>query len=235
MLALELPAIFVFGSIMWFVLLGAALILAAWAVDSDSGYGFTAVLGGYFVISAAAGDFNIITWVTANPLVGAGILGLYIAIGAAWAIFKWSLYVSDKRHELDDYTEKWLADRGIEDKKVPDNLKAEFTKTLLNNQTYSYNVGHGSATVRKIRLNPVWRENKARATKWACMWPLSAFLTVFKDFFRVMFRSIMDRLGKIADSISTKKFKDAEDNFFTEEELKEKEEKEENEKVEVEK
>jgi hypothetical protein len=234
----DVSSLFLLGSFSWWILVVAAVGLALWTIEKDNGIALSIVFVGFFALSAIAGDFNVITWAIANPITAAVVLGLYIFCGAGWALFKFSLFAADQKDEFDDATEQWLANKGIEGKKVPEELKQEFSEYLLGTSKWSYRVGYKDVTdektgqpikkeVRKIRPYPVWRENKARATKWAAAWPLSMFLTLFSDFFRIVFRRVMNLMGNLADAISIRRFAGTEDNYTpnVKEEKKKEEEK----------
>ncbi|MHA1951588.1 MAG: hypothetical protein ACW99G_19695 [Candidatus Thorarchaeota archaeon] len=230
-------SLFVLGSFYWWILAASAFGLSLWTIERDNGIALSVVFVGFFSLCALAGDFNIITWAIANPSTAGIVLGLYLLCGSGWALFKFSLFAADQKDEFDDMIEAWLAGKGIEGKKVPEDLKQEFSEYLMKSNKWSYHVGHKEVTddngkvthkeeVRKIRPYPIWRENKRRAVKWAAAWPLSMCVTFFSDFFRIVFRRIMNMMGSLADAISIRRFAGTEENYtITPKKEKEKEEK----------
>lgn len=105
-------AFLAFGSPGFFVLLVLMMIFMVIAVESESPFISTLIVGVFFVSVSLGSEFNPIKWAAANWVIA--IIGflLYTIAGLGWSVHKWVLLVKKKKREILDRQREIKAQTG---------------------------------------------------------------------------------------------------------------------------
>ena len=140
------------------------------------------------------GGVPVWSFITKQPLVLLIYLGIYVAIGIPWGIFRWVLDIKRRVRAYQVVFLKFLNNKNLPSntKVLPDDLKEAWAQ-------YSR---HES---RVFQNKPSASNEKLRIIRWIYIWPvdLVSFLCgdVFVEFFHLIYRCIANCLQKLADRI----------------------------------
>lgn len=188
----------VVGTLPFYLFLLTILLLVVYEVEQEQGYFAGVVLLLTALLFAKFGDFNIFLFVATHPVYS--LLGLlaYMTLGAfVYAPFiKWPLYVSDRLHQLREHKLKFLQDRGLNSREIPEEIKKDWTYWITNRGFSPDN------------LEPRIDNHRKDFFRWATFWPFSGLWTLLRDpitrFCRFAFNYLRERM----DNLSRNMFKD---------------------------
>lgn len=211
----------VLGGILFWIITALLLAGVFTSIYQDNGSWATGSLVFYFVIMLVFGQFNMIGFISANPIILLIVLASYFIAGIFWTFMKWRFYVSDERRKFDDHKEEWLENQGISDGKITDDLKARWTDEARNyacncsespiNNTFKNELKTGTQIVNSIK--PRVRRNKSKIIFWLTYWPFSLVYALLYDATVAAWNYIYHGIGKRLQKISDNKFQDIDADF----------------------
>jgi hypothetical protein len=116
---------------------------------------------------------------------------------------------------------KWLKEKGVDSKVIPDSLKVAWLDYLKENTSYLkvrkvYDEETKTWTQKPcVEIQPRAWENKSRITSWMAYWPWSMFWTLLADVLKQVFQKIQKWCGHLMDAISNIVFKGVDSDFQT--------------------
>lgn len=221
--------LFVFGSVLWWLLIILGSILLIWALEEESFGWATATIITAVVLMQFGGDLNLHKGLGETNwwLVGGTILG-YLGVGVFWGCVKWYFYVGKKREEYDEIKRKWLEKRGVRDTlDVPANLKADFRSYLISDHwgTYTTTIYEYDKETKKSKdvqvpsVRPFAKDNKARIIAWMAYWPWSMLWALIDDVWHKLFKWAQEATAALMDAIAARRFDGVESDFTVEDEI----------------
>jgi len=194
-----LAELFIVGTMPFWLLILAEVVLLFIFVAYENGIGATLSLVAFGAILQFCGGVDIVGYVIHHPFQLAGLVVAYFVVGTIWGVIKWWLYVNDKLQVYEDLKIEWLRSKGHEGTNVvPDELKADW-KAYLEDERYA-------PGRRAIAKQPLAREHKGRIMNWMAFWVPSVLYSLFNDFIRRVFQSIYYRIARELQKISDKVF-----------------------------
>lgn len=194
-------AMFLFGSIGFWLLTAAAMLLLILLVEFEkSGWAFLTLVGtgGLLLLG---GNVGILPWIVANPFLMVAFLIGYVLIGAGWSLFKWFLFVTDRKEK---FIEEKSRRRGETLLRLKSHLNREPSKEEVNAEILaSIKNNH-----RKMFGMPVPSEHKSRIMHWMAYWPWSVINSLIFDFIRRFFKHVYNALADVFRKISEYVYKD---------------------------
>lgn len=127
-------------------------------------------------------DVNIISFIKSNPVNLIMIVGSYVVIGVMWSVFKWWMFVRDRRSDYEKFKSAWLLDRGCDSKHVPDDLKESFRNHLADKNRFK---------IRIFSSAPSAADHKDMIIRWLAFWPISVIWSIANDFIKWLFDSVV--------------------------------------------
>ena len=201
-----LLSMFMFGTFWFWALLGVGMIvMTAFIVhEKDVKAALTLIV----VLAALAlfGDFNALAWVRAHAVGFCVGLGVYLAVGTVFAVFKWWRFVGRLRDKYDEAKAQYLQSRGLSGPNIP----VEHRERWRN---------HVRQYVSDLRgqFPPQAREYKGKIVSWMTYWPWNLLWTLINDPIRRLFKAIFQAIQGTLQGISDRAFQDTADDFKTEE------------------
>lgn len=211
----------VLGGILFWIITALLLAGVFTSIYQDKGSWATGSLVFYFIVMLLFGQFNMIGFISANPIILLIVLASYFIAGVFWTFMKWKFYVSDERRKFDDHKEEWLENQGISDGKITDGLKASWTEEAKRyacncsespvNSTFIHELKTGTQIVNSIK--PRVRRNKSKIIFWLTYWPFSLVYALLYDATVAAWNYIYHGIGKRLQKISDNKFQDIDADF----------------------
>jgi len=213
----------VLGGILFWLITALFLIGVFTSIYQDNGSWATGSLIFYFIVMSLFGQFSVIGFMTANPLILIVVLASYFMAGIFWTFMKWKFYVSDSRRKFDDHKAEWLENKGISDGKITNDLKALWTEEARqyacncsespNHPYHANELRTGTQIVNSIK--PKVRRNKSKIIFWLTYWPFSLVYALCCDAVVATWNYIYHGIGKRLQKISDNKFQDVDADFDT--------------------
>lgn len=192
-------AIFILFSPLWWALVVGGSALIIWALEKEKGLLASVVLLASILAMTFFGNVPTFAWIVANPWSFAAAAGIYLAAGALWGLIRWWIF---NNHVLEEYEEdkmEWLHARGVNDLIVPEKLKADWNKELLN---YASRWSKTIAGEQKIVIEPRWWDHKNKIATWMAIWPWSMAWYVVANFVKDVFKRIQRWLSSVMERIT---------------------------------
>jgi hypothetical protein len=195
---MDLPEVFVVGSLwFWLLLLGetiALIVLLEWDQGAIATLTLIATLG----LLQFLGDVNLFGYVIEHPLtIALGAVGYFVA-GTFWSIAKWWFYVREQRGLYDELRSAFVRVHGLDPQgTLPESLQPQWQQCL----TVARKNG------RHLDVHPLAAHHKAGIVRWMSYWPWSLVWTVLKDPVRKAFLSIYHQIQAHLQEISDRAFK----------------------------
>lgn len=206
--------IFILGSLSFYLLLGAALIILLCMVEFEKNGWAT------FTISATLGlicFFNEISIaaVLANPLWLAVGLGGYAIVGMTWSLIKWFLFVraraetynNVKNTFIDGWVRGQFQSNGTREEDRAAKTAEVGRSIFLNrmaNRNLSLRVNDSYYDVSDLE-QPKPSQYKNKLIGWISYWPFSLINTFFFQFINNLFKNLYKMLyglyGKIVEAV----------------------------------
>lgn len=198
-------ALFMFGSIGFWLLCGAAMLMLLLLVEFERSWLAFATLAVTAMLLCIANG-AVLPMLMANPLLAVAGVGAYAMLGAIWSLVKWVLLVKDRK-------EKFLEEKV----KRTNSAKLHFEKRVgrepdekeLNIEVVDYI--HKHAGSRKDFGMPIPSHNKTRIMHWMAYWPWSVVNSIVFDFVRRGFKHIYNLLADVYRKIAENIYKDIRD------------------------
>lgn len=200
-----LLSMFMFGTFWFWALLGVGMIvMTAFIVhERDVKAALTLVV----VLAALAlfGDFNALAWIRAHAVGFCVGLGVYLAFGTVFAVFKWWRFVGRLRDTYDEAKARYLQTHGLAGPGIPVEYRGDWRN-------------HVRQYVRDLRgdFPPQARSYKGKIVSWMTYWPWNLLWTLINDPIRRLFKAIFQMIQGILQGISDRAFQDTADDFKTE-------------------
>jgi len=198
-----LVSLFLFGTVWFWLLLGAAALFIGICVNRESFGKATLCLLGFFGALTLFGDFNVIHWLAHNGTTFLIGLGVYLAVGVLWSFAKWFFFVRRLRDEYLDRRRAFLDQNGVSGDVIPDGLKARWTQEI--NQSWQQR--------RQTTYPPRARDYKGKITAWMTYWPWSLVVTMIDDPIRKLFSALFRMVQGAFQGISDNAFKGVQSDF----------------------
>lgn len=198
-----LLSLFLFGTIWFWLLLGAAALFIGICVSRDSFGKATLCLFGFFGALTLFGDFNVLHWLAHNGtsfLIG---LGFYLAVGVFWSFAKWFFFVRRLRDEYLERRRAFLDRNDVRGDVIPDQLKKRWAAEI--EQSWSR---RGQTT-----YPPRARTYKGKITAWMAYWPWSLVVTMIDDPLRKLFNALFRMVQGAFQGVSDNAFRGLKDDF----------------------
>src|SRR5277367_4448100 len=137
-----LVALLAFGSLGFWVFTAAVFIGITALVENDEGFWATVVAIGTVCSLQFLSKVPVLTAIKAHPGTAALYLLGYFAVGAAWSIFKWYVFLTKARIKYDaakaEFLEQVRVDRGVPTTPAfTGDLAAKFIDQLASHRGYS--------------------------------------------------------------------------------------------------
>jgi len=178
----------VIGGVMFWLLLAAFSIIIVCCIEYEKGLIATVFTFLSFAAFVWLVDFNIFTWIVANPYPILIYVGGYFASGTVWAVVKWWFHC-------------------IRLREIVLRLKVKFNATTTNNQTFASYVVHNPLYTEDY-YQPRASEHKSDWVRWAAYWPFSFVWTMINQPVKHTWLYIYSKLGGLMQMISNAVFKD---------------------------
>ena len=193
--------IFIVGSLWFWVLIAAEILVVLILLEWDRGTVATLTFVATLLLLQFLGDVNIFGYVVENPttvIVGAVA---YFALGTGWAIARWWFYVREQRAWYDELRSAFLRFHHLEaDSAMPEELQQQWQNC----------VGLAKRGHRQLSVRPLAARHKSDILRWMSYWPWSCFWTVLKDPVRETFLAIYQQIAEYLQQISDRAFKGVE-------------------------
>lgn len=198
--------IFLYGTAWFWALVALELVLLFVFTEYENGIGAFVSLLAFGAALQFLGDVDIIGYFRNNPYQLGAFLVAYTLLGIGWLTFKWTLFSKQKLAEHDELFFEFLDEHHLphDTKLLPEDLKAEWTHIVLGTRDYY--------TKRTIADTPLIRHHKAKAIRWASLWPFSMSIFFLKDMIREFFTAVYNRIAGFLQRIA--------DNIFSRSEIK---------------
>lgn len=149
-------------------------------------------------------------WIWFNPSSVLYFVFVYLGCAVIWGVVKWFLFVTNKKHEFEDFKLSWLRVKGVEGKSVPSELEKEWYEYVSNSckwgkNTEEYIVDDTTGGVRQGRApkdRPFAWDYKSKITGWMAFWPWSVLWTLLSDLTYRVFRRLQRFTADLMDAIS---------------------------------
>lgn len=177
-----------FGDPFFWVAVLVFFALETALVENEKAFGATVVL----ILSLGAftlfTDFNVFSWLHGLELTYLiALFFAYFVIGTGWFVFKWYLFLIDRKEEADLIKEEYSK---------LDTKKADLKTYIKRDSRY-----HARSVPPKVR------DHKEEIMLWACYWPFSLAWTVCGDFLARVWRRIYTVLSTFLQKMSDNVFK----------------------------
>lgn len=171
-----------FGMAWWAIAL-VAFIAGALCVEKTIGWFITFLVGGVSLLCFLAGPIVTVGLIYANLWGVVAFACLYLILGAAWALFRWQLFLPTLR--------KRLQERMDNGQKIMD---------------YEWSLAADGKT-----LIPNLSQHTERITCWIAYWPWSVFNFILSDalvaLFKGVFHLVRESLSGLFNSLSSHAFR----------------------------
>jgi hypothetical protein len=201
-----------FGSIAFYTFWGAALIgtLILILLTENDHWGWSTTL---LICSAAAlyfgGIFDIVAFAVWHPWVLARDVGIYVAAGIVWIVYKWWRLCRKSRIQYEEAKAKFLKDKEVS--VLTTELKVEWTEWLNTKGSYE--------RPRISARRPEASDHKEQITVWGYLWPFSVLGTFFGDWVKAFWECVYEWTAEVLMTISKFVWRGVEKDLASEEEL----------------
>jgi hypothetical protein len=181
---------------LWWVLSFAAFALTVFFVENE--FYVATVVESILIVLGLQYIFklNVFEWVLSNPLTILFSAVVYVIIGIIYGIFRWKLFVHDKRQEFDAYVESDSFKTLLEIKFAL--TQDSFDKNNPKMVAYAFELFGGYRRAYPLQV----KEWKARITGWTAYWIPSLFWFFVNDPLRRLYNYIYTSCSKLLQKIS---------------------------------
>jgi hypothetical protein len=207
---MHLPEIFLVGSLWFWLLLVAEVIVVFMLLEWDQGAIATLTFLVTLLLLQFLGEVNIYGYVIQHPwTVALGAAG-YFALGTLWATAKWWFYVREQRAWYDELRSTFLCIHRLEPQgAMPEGFQHPWQQCLAL----------AKKNGRRLHVRPLVAQHKACILRWMSYWPWSFSWTMLKDPVRKAFLTIYHNIAEHLQEISDRAFKGVEADLPPEEEV----------------
>lgn len=195
-------AMLAFGTPVFWLCSAIVFIIITALVENDEGFWATIVAIGTICSLQFLSNVPLFTAIKAHP--GKTVLYIlsYFAIGAAWSLFKWYIFLHKARAKYDELKAKTMEKMGATT--FTGEVAVKLMDALAQENRY---LSDGDPT----RINstpPLARKHKSSLTRWATYWPFSMVGFALNDIVRKLWNYIYDLLQSTYQRISNHVFRD---------------------------
>jgi hypothetical protein len=207
---MQLPEIFLIGSLWFWLLVFGEVIAVSVMVERERGAIATLTFLATLLLLQFLGHVNICGYVIQHPLlVVLGAAG-YFALGMLLAVAKWWFYVREQRAWYDELRAAFLRMYGYEPSSaMPEELQHSWQNCLVL----------AKKNGQRLVVRPLAARHKADILRWMAYWPWSFSWTMLKDPVRKAFLTIYHNIAEYLQEISDRAFKGVEADLPAEEEI----------------
>jgi hypothetical protein len=214
--------IFATFGVWWWLLVAVASVVIVLALENSKGGWATVTAIAAVALMVFAGDLEIHKTIFHHPGKFFGVVAAYFALGGAWGVAKWYLFVTKRREAYEDRKRNWLLAHAVDGGEVPENLKAEWHQTLVEDYEWSHRArvietdttGAKTVTFRVIpKVKPFAWEHKGRIVTWMTYWPWSLLWAALDDLVKNVFKRIQQHLNSLMDRIAAYVFRGTEKDY----------------------
>ncbi len=196
-------AFFAFGAVGFWLLL-AAFVIAEIIMSERESYwvaSFTVIVFGLILYFGSGVDF--LSWIVANPFLMLGAFAGYVAMGVAWAFWKWIRLVKRALEEDREQRMKFLKKNDVKDvdesTKIPDDLRDKWkTWRYDHGRNRHYNWERAQETKG---CRPKAKHYKSRLVGWATYWPFQMIASLLRDPFIWAIDTMKAQFEKVSQKI----------------------------------
>jgi len=149
------------------------------------------------VVAVAVSDLffgtSIANSVWNQPFLAIGVLAGYLVIGTFWTIFKWWLFVAERKEDYVASFEGWKSRNRVTAE--GEELKEMWRSSIVFERNW-----------KEDDIPPSVQNHKARLTNWLMHWPISCFWTMFHDMIKKISTAIVNRIRDLLDEMSKRAF-----------------------------
>lgn len=204
--------LFVFGTLWFWLLAVASVVLLCIFVENENGIGSTVVFLVTLGLLQFASNVKPLAYVWNHPYQIVGLIAAYFVLGTIWGTIKWWIYVRDQLEHYEDLKSEWLRAKGFSKAKVvPDELKSEWAEYLKGSAKHPKTGYYNNR--QWLDKPPLARENKGRIMLWMSLWLPSMISSLFSDFVKRIFKAIYYRIASQLQNISDRAFKGISDDL----------------------
>jgi hypothetical protein len=207
---MNLPEIFLVGSLWFWVLLVVETVLVLVLLEWDQGTAATLTFLVTLLLLQFMGDVNICGYVVRHPLtVALGAAG-YFALGTLWAFARWWFYVREQRGGYDELRAAFLRVHRLEPQSaMPEGLQHQWQRCLAR----------AKKNGRRLDVRPLAAAHKVDILRWMSYWPWSSSWTMLQDPVRKAFLAIYHNIAEHLQEISDRAFQGVEADLPPEKEI----------------
>jgi hypothetical protein len=195
--------LFVVGSVWFWALVVAELILLFVFTEYENGIAATVSLVAFGAALQFAGNADILGYMWHHPIhIGLAAIA-YLLLGTGWGVFNWRNLVVHRLREHDELFSEFLRSNSLPANTtvLPLQYRKEWARWVERTKDYKTN-----QTVADV---PLAKQHKARIMRWMSLWVFSVLLYLLKDLVRELFLSIYSALSnflqRIADNLYAKR------------------------------
>lgn len=193
--------IFVVGSMGFWALIAAEIILLFVFTEYNNGVGATVSLLVFGAALQFVSKIDLLAYMYHHPLVIVAVFVGYILLGIFWGIFKWRQFYLAHGKAYDELFSKFLADNKLPATTdiLPVEYRSHWKRKLENSSIYDGETGN------YIHFDEVPQagKHKVKIMRWMYLWIFSFILYCFKDlvieFWMWIYTGLATFLQKMAD------------------------------------
>lgn len=197
------------GTVTFWIVSVLVAILLITAVEQEAPFAGLWLFALYIIALELLGSVGLLSWLRDNPGLAAMYAVMFLAIGAVWAVIKWTARVNAIAAHFKEARVEWLAKNRTKvahhaSKEEEDKARLADLANHLRNNPYIVRSGYVSFENLPLRV----ADNKQRIITWMAYWPLSLLWALIDDFVRKVFENIYTTLKKGLQSISDRSVTD---------------------------
>jgi len=194
------------GGVVFWILTAIFGCFVFGCVAEEKGWGAFWSIIIYVAIIAILSPFNLIGFLFANPLWILMMIGLYILCSMIASMGLWRNFIGKAAIALEEEKILWLEDKGIRGtKKIPDNLKKEWTQKLVI-RYMRYHNSNPSKEALQAAIRPIARDHKNMILFWIAYWPICVLWELIGDWIVNVSKMVYRMIAGILDSMSARRF-----------------------------
>lgn len=177
--SIDLAVFFALWAVGWWIVMIAGAITLLTLTEFES-YAWTGIVFFGLLAFLQLSSFNILGWITANPVSFVVLIAGYAAVGVVYSMLKWRFsFLRRERERYDELESKFKEVADSDDRVKVGTYRNEEDNDTIDKAAWLSRAGWCWETV-KVRYN------KARITAWIGYWPWSLLWTLIDDPIRKM-------------------------------------------------
>lgn len=194
--------IFVFGTIWFWLLVAASVIIMLSLIEYENDVPATLTLLATLLVLEFLGDIKVFSYLFKHPAWSAVWVTGYLGAGVAWALGKWYFYARAEKRKYDKIKKAYLKSRNIVGDDIPAEHKVDWKEHVLRN-------------LSREEVVPQFDRHEARFLMWMMHWPWSLAWTLIDDPIKRLFKEIYHQLKKTGQAIANAAFRGVEKDLPT--------------------